>query len=94
MSDAISEVCVAPLQIAHDLLAVYIEQQLVMIETMSVSWIVGAPEAISIEQSGPRLGQVAVPHLIGLFRDSYAMQFPSAGLVKQTEFHRFRMLGK
>src|SRR5580765_1187122 len=65
-ANAVTEVRVAPFQVANDLLGVGIEQEFVRVEAMSLARIVGTIDAVSIEKSGPSLGQVAVPNLVGL----------------------------
>ena len=80
--DAVTEMRVAPLQVADDLLGVGIEKEFVRVESVSLVRIVGTMDAVSVEESGPRLGQVAMPDLIGLIFDPHAMQFAAACLIE------------
>ena len=61
---------------------------------MALVWIVGAVESVSVDKSGARFGQVAMPDLVGLFLDADAVQFAAAVAVEKAEFDGFRMLGK
>ena len=93
-ANAVTEVRVAPFQVAYDLLGVGIEQKFVRVEAMSLVWVVGAMDAVAVEKSGASLGQVAVPNLVGLLLDAHAMQFAAAGLIEQAEFDRFGVFGE
>ena len=82
-TDAVAEMHVAPDDRAHDHRRVRIEQQLVMVEAVAARRIVRSINAVAVEQTGPRVGQVAVPDRIGVFRERDALDFaPSAGIEK------------
>ena len=65
-----------------------------MIEAQPFRRIVGPMHAISVQQSRARLGQIAMPHLIGLFPQRNAMQLAPTRFVEQTQFHLLRVLGE
>ena len=94
MSDAVAEVRVAPFQIAHNLFRISIEQKFLWIEAMALRWIVGPVDAVSINETGARFRQIAVPDLIGLFFYSDAVEFATTRLIKQTKFNRFGVFGE
>ena len=84
---AVTEMRVAPFQVADDLFARH--RAGVCSPAMSFGRIVRTMEAVSVEESGARLGQVAVPDLIGLLLNAHAVQFAAAGLIEQTELDHF-----
>ena len=55
-------------QLAGDAPGIGIEQQLVRVEAMAVLRLVRPVGAIAVDQAGARVGQVAVPDLVGAFR--------------------------
>ena len=54
MTNPVAEVRIAPLQIILDLLGVGIQQQLMVIKTVSVGRIVRTVDTVAIQQSGAR----------------------------------------
>ncbi len=66
-SDRVAEQRVVPAQRADERLGVRVEQQLVRIEAVAVLRIVGSIDPIPVDRAGPRVGQVAVPDLVGIF---------------------------
>ena len=59
-----------PGQLADHLLGVGIEQEFVGVESMSRGGLVGSVDPVAIDGPRPRIGQVAVPDLVGVFRQS------------------------
>src|SRR5579862_5528311 len=87
--DAITEVGVAPFEIADDLFGVGIEEKLIRIEAMAFGRIVGTKDTISVNESRPGLRQIAVPDLVGLLFQADAVQFSASGLIEQAQLHGF-----
>src|SRR5262245_23898473 len=56
---------IVPLQVAADGLRVRIEENLVRIESMSLVRRIRSVDTISIQLTGFRIGQIAVPDLVG-----------------------------
>jgi hypothetical protein len=52
---------------------------------MAVLRLIGAVHAIAIDHAGPRAGQIAVPHLVGAFRQGEPSHLAPAGGVEQAE---------
>ena len=71
-----------------------IEEKFVGIEAMSLVGIVWAVDPVSVNQARARLGQIAVPDLIGLLLDSDTVQFPAACRVEEAELYTFCMFRK
>jgi hypothetical protein len=91
---AVSELGIAPIEAAVDLLGIRIEQQLVVIESEAAIGIIRTVHAVAVQQSRPRFWQVAMPHLISLFWKLYAVQFaPSLG-VEKADFNLLGVFGK
>src|SRR5580765_80200 len=61
---------------------------------MALRRFVGSVDAVPINKTRARFGQIAVPDLIGLFLYSDAVEFATTGLVKETEFYRFGVFGE
>src|SRR5262249_45409701 len=74
-----------PSNMTDDLLRIGIEQQLVGIEAVSSSGLVRAVNAIAIECPWPRIGEVAVPDLVGVLRQAEAFDLPLAGAIEQAK---------
>ena len=71
---AIAEQRIGRAQLAGQAPRIGIEQQLVMVEAMAVLRLVGAIGAIAVDQAGARIGQIAVPDLVGAFRQLEALR--------------------
>jgi hypothetical protein len=64
--DPVAEQRRVPLDVADHLLGVGIDQQLAGIEAVTGRGLIRAVHAIAIDGAWPRVGQVAVPDLIGV----------------------------
>src|SRR5690606_29388030 len=64
VTDPITEMRVAPFDLAAYRLRVGIEQQLVRVEPVPVVRRVGSADAVSVQQAGAREREVAVPNLV------------------------------
>jgi len=93
MADRIAEQRVIPFQFADDLLGIRIEQQFVRIEAMSRGRLVRPVHAIAVKLPRPRVGQIAVPHLVGVLGQRDALGL-AAGVVEKTQFHLGGVRGK
>ncbi len=67
MADRVAEEGMVPLQLTHMLLCVRVEEQLVRVEAMAGVRLVGAVDAIAVDEAGARVRQIAVEHLVGVF---------------------------
>ena len=56
-----------PVEIADDGLGVRIEQELVRIETVAVGGLIRPVDTIAVDGTGARIGQKAMPDLVGEF---------------------------
>src|SRR5204863_152687 len=65
--------------------SVGVEQQFVGVEPVAGSGFVGAVNPIAVELAGARLGQIAVPHLIGVFRQRDARLFVLSRAVEEAQ---------
>ena len=72
-------------QFAGDALGIGIEQELVMVEAMAVLRLVGPVGAIAVDQAGARIGHVAVPDLVGAFRQLEAHDLAPARRIEDAE---------
>jgi hypothetical protein len=94
VTDLVAEMGVAPAHLADDILGVGFDEQLVAVEAVAVGGVVGAVDAVAVEQAGARLGQVAVPDQIGLLTQFDALHFaPSVGIEK-AQFDTFGVFRK
>ena len=85
VADAIGEMRVGPGELAAEPLAVGIDQQLVRIEAVPGLRIVGAVHAIAVELAGLRVGQIAVPDILGALRQRDALDLAPSGRIEQAE---------
>src|SRR5579871_688206 len=92
MPDAVAEMRIAPLQVSDDLLRISVQQEFVRVEAQPFGGVIWPMDAVTVDQSRPCFGKVAVPDLISLFPDINALEFTSAGGIKETKFNFLRML--
>src|ERR1019366_9796425 len=92
VSDPVSEVGVAPPDGSLNLLAIGVEQELVMIKTMALLRGVGAIHPVSVQLARTYFRQIAVPDHVSLFADldTKSLTFPRT--VEQAKFHFLRVL--
>ena len=64
VSDAISEVSVAPDHVALEVLGIGLDQQFVWIEAMTFLRIIRSMNPVAVQQSRPRFGQIGMPDLV------------------------------
>src|SRR5690606_40953079 len=83
MADGVAEQRFGPTQLAYQLFGVWVDQQLVGVETMPGFRLVGPINAVSIDLPRMSVGQVAVPDFIGIFRQNDALQLGFAAGVEQ-----------
>ena len=93
-SDAIAETGIVPANIADERLGVGVDQQLVRIEAMAARRVIGTVHAVAVKLTGPDIRQVAVPDLMGLFRQIDTLGFAPALRVEQAELDAGRVGGK
>ena len=80
-----------PFEATLDRLGVGVEHQLVGVEAMAGARLVGPVHAVGIDRAGPRVGEVAVPHLVGEFRQFYALDLAVAEMIEEAEFYLRRV---
>ena len=86
VADAIGQMRVGPGELAAEPLAIGVNQKLVRIEAVAGFGIVGPVHAIAVELAGLRVGQVAVPDILGALRQRDAVDLVPPGLVEQAQF--------
>ena len=91
-ADAIAEMTVAPAQIADDRFGVWIEQQLLRVEAKPFRRIVGTVNPVAVAQSGPGVGQIAMPDLIGLLGQLDALDLAPALGIEHAQLHALGLL--
>jgi hypothetical protein len=82
MADGVAEKRVVPLELADQLACIRIDHQLVGIEPVAGIGLIGAVHPIPVQQSGTGIGQIAVPHLVGVFRQIDAALLLAGGVEK------------
>src|SRR5215472_511242 len=94
MVEGIAEQLRAPFEAANELLGVGVDQQLVRVEAVPGFWFVWPIRAVAV--GGPRPGcrQVAVPNLVGVFRQLYALELGPAIQVEETDLDLGGVSGK
>src|SRR5579864_5441918 len=78
VADLVAEKRIVPLQSVANLFSIWIEQQLVMIESQSLRRLIRTAHPIAVKQPGSRLRQITVPYLISLLTDWNVMNFAAA----------------
>ena len=81
-------------QLAGEAPRIGIEQKLVMVEAMAVLRLVRAIGAITVDQPGARIGQIAVPDLVGAFRHLEALDLAPSRRIEQAELEPGGVGGK
>ncbi len=81
-ADAIAEERVVPRHLAVDALGVGVDQQLGRVEPMAGGRVVAAVHPIAVALAGSHVGQVAVPHEIGLLDQTDALLVAPVGVVQ------------
>lgn len=79
----VTEMGIAPLDRADDILRVGIKQQLVGIEAMTADRIEGAIHPIAVDQPRASFGKIAVPDHVGLFVHQDALDLGAAIGIEQ-----------
>ena len=90
--DPVPVLRIAPVNMAEERFRIRVEQQLVRIEAMSELGSIRTVDAITVEQPGPRFRQVAMPLLIRVFGEGYALDFAAAFHVEKAQLDLFRVL--
>jgi hypothetical protein len=94
MTNPVAEVRITPLQIIPDLFGVWIQQELMVVKAVSVQRIIRTVDAVTVQQSGARFGQIAMPNLVSLFLQGNAMQFSAAAAVEQAQLDFLGVFGE
>ena len=83
-----------PNQLADQLFAVRIYQQLVGIKAVPFLRLIGAVNPIAVNLSGFQTGNINMPYAVVVFINGKALQFLRSGCVKQAELHLFGIGGE
>ena len=94
MVEGVGEQLRAPFEAANELLGVGIDQQLVRVEAVSGFGFVWSIGAVTIADARPCRGQVAVPNLVGVFRQLDALELGSAIAVEEADLDPCGVSGK
>jgi hypothetical protein len=84
-AEPVTEVRVAPADLPRDLFRVGLDQELVRLEAMTGLGLVRAMDAVAVEQSRPRLGQIAMPHFVGALGKRDTLDLAAAARIEDTE---------
>lgn len=76
-----------PNQLADQLFAVWVYQQLVGIKAVPFLRLIGAVNPIAVNLSGFQTGNINMPYAVVIFINGKALQFLRSGCVKQAELH-------
>ena len=85
VAGAVAEMRIGPGEMAAELLAVGIDQQLVRIEAVARFRRVGPVHAIAVELARRDVGEIDVPDVLGALRQRDALDFASAVAVEQAK---------
>ena len=86
---------VVPLQPARDGPRMRIKEKLPRVEPMPASRIVRTMHAVAVDLPRLHAGQIAMPHLVGLFRERNPTRLrPGPWPIEQAQFHPCRVLGE
>ncbi|CAM4196786.1 hypothetical protein ROMU108268_19215 [Roseomonas mucosa] len=94
VADAVAEERVGPGDLPDQLAGIGVEQQLVRVEAVAAPGLVGAMGAQPVDEAGLRAGEIAVPDLVGAFRQGVAGQLLAARGVEDADLDLFRMGGE
>ena len=84
-ADPVAEMGIGPAHMADQRLGVGVEQKLVGIEAVTGSRLIRSMDAVAIHGSRPRIGQIAVPDLVGIFRQNHPLQLAPAVPIEQAQ---------
>ena len=85
--DLVAEQRRVPVDLADERLGIRVEQQLVMVEPMTLFGRIRAVHAVTVDGAGPRLGHETVEDLVGVFRQFEPLELRFASVVEEAEFN-------
>jgi len=85
---------ITPLEPSLYLLGIWVEQELVVVKPHSGPRVVRSSHPITVQEPGTCLRKIAMPDLVRVFVQLYAMKFPPARRIEQAKLHSFGMLGE
>src|SRR5947207_1993847 len=94
MIQLVAEQLGRPPQLPDQLFSIWINKQLVRVETMTRVGLIRSVDSIAIDGPRPCRRKVTVPDLVGVFRQLNALEFNSAFVIKQTQLHLGCMSGE
>ncbi|VVO70325.1 hypothetical protein PS732_01289 [Pseudomonas fluorescens] len=87
MADGVAEQCFRPFQFANQLFGVGVDQQFVVVETVTVRGVIRPINAVAVDHPRVRVGQVAVIDLVGVFREFDAFELDFACIIEDAQFN-------
>ena len=94
MSQLIAEVGIVPLNFTYQFTGIGVNKQLIGVEAVAVLRIVGAVNAVAIQRPRFQVRHIAVPDLMGIFRQFQTGDFCFSRRIKQTQLHPLSVGGK
>ena len=94
VTDPIAEHSVMPADLAMQRQCVRVEQQLVGVEAVPVTRLVGTMHPVAVELTGAHLGQIAMPDFMGVFRQRDAGDLAAPAVVEEAQLHLRRVRGE
>ena len=94
VSQLIAEVGIVPLNVTHQFTGIGVNKQLIGIEAVTVLRIVRAIHTVTIQRPRFQIRHIAVPDLMGIFRQFQAGYFCFSRRIKQTQLYPLRVGGK
>jgi hypothetical protein len=86
MAHPVAKVGIAPAERSRQDLRVRVEQELVRVESVAALGVVGSVDPVAVELSRTRVGEIAVPGLIGVFGERNAVQLTPPAWIEEAEF--------
>src|SRR4051812_35642285 len=82
---------IAPDQPSGEPLGIGVEQKLVSVKAVAVLGLVGAVDAVAVELPGRDVVEIAVPDILGSFRQFDPLELAAALAVEQAQFDLLRV---
>lgn len=79
MTQFVAKMGIIPVDIAHQFTSIGIDEQLMRVKAMPVFRIIRPVDAIAIQRAGLEVGHIAVPDLVGIFRQLQTGDFRFTG---------------
>src|SRR5262249_6904614 len=86
---AVAEMRIAPYEPPGELLRIRIDEELVRVEAQSTLGLIGAMHPIAIELPRHHIAEIAMPDILGAFRQRDALHLPPAMAIKEAQLDFF-----